>query len=128
MSALSKALVVVAVIILPLGVSSARAQSPSSQPWVGVLKEKIVGHVCQDGGKWVECYDKRADDCPRIARDFAYPCIDRAAKTAPQQMDDATASELSREMVECFNKSFQTNYGAWLKNSPECLKPPKHLQ
>jgi hypothetical protein len=110
------------------GVPQVRAQSDSERAWVSAIKQKIVEHVCQDGGKWVECYDQRASDCPRIVREFAYPCIDKASKGAPEQISMATAADLSKSMVECFNKTFQTNYGAWQKNSPECLQPPKHLQ
>jgi hypothetical protein len=113
---------------LALHVPSASAQAGNEPAWVGAIKSKMVEHICKDGGAWLECYEQRSSDCQRIARDFVFSCIDKAARNAPVNVDSQVAGELSKSMVECFNKTFETNYGAWQKRTPECQKPPKHLQ
>jgi len=104
------------------------AQSNDGPPWIDMLKQKIVEHICQDGGKWLECYDQRPADCSRVVKEFANPCIDKTAKGAATEMDTEQAAQLSKNMVDCFNASFETNYGAWRKRTPKCQKPPQHLQ
>ncbi len=106
----------------------ARAQSGEAPAWVNLLKGKMVEHICKDGGAWLECYGQRPSDCPLIARNFIYSCIDKSARNAPATVTSQIAAELSKSMVECFNSTFETEYGAWQKRTPECLKPPQHLQ
>lgn len=119
---------ILSVVVLALDVPLANAQSDNEPAWVGALKSKMVEHICKDGGAWLECYEQRPSECQRIARDFVFSCIDKVARTAPVNVDSQVAAALSKSMVECFNKTFETNYGAWQKRTPECQKPPKHLQ
>jgi hypothetical protein len=128
MRALSVLSFVCASFLFAVTAPSASAQSGDVPEWVNVLKSKLVEHICKDGGVWLECYEQRASDCPKIARDFVFACVDKAARSAPSQVDKQVAADLSKSMVDCFNKTFETNYGAWQKRTPECSRPPQHLQ
>ncbi len=128
MRALSFISILPLIIVVAVHGRPAKAQAGGEPAWVGAIKSKMVEHICKDGGAWLECYEQRASDCQRIARDFVYSCIDKTARNAPANVDSQVAAALSKSMVECFNKTFETNYGAWQKRTPECQKPPKHLQ
>jgi hypothetical protein len=95
---------------------------------LGFFTNKVVDQVCSDGGAWLKCYRIDPAACHKLAHSLVDPCADEVFGSVREQLPFEKAPEFAQKFQDCFNKSFEKNYGERQSKAPECVNPPKHLQ
>ena len=89
---------------------------------------QITQHICSDGGQWLKCYTIRPETCVSVTKSFVQPCVDSVLANVTQIKDEKEGIAISQKLMGCFNERFMAFYGSGKMNTPECAKPPEHLQ
>lgn len=92
------------------------------------FSDKVVEHICSDGGEWLRCYTLRPETCTSVSKSIVRPCVDSVLSSVPEVKDQAESRALSQQLMGCFNERFMQFYGAGKLSTPECKSPPAHLQ
>jgi len=109
-------------------------EKPEKEPEVDVqgiasqMKQQVQEYMCQDGGKWLECFSLQAENCHKVVAEFVDPCVDAAIRDLVHAKDDASIKRDTQEMANCFNRIFLGQYGLTRRSTPECSQPPDHLR
>jgi hypothetical protein len=90
--------------------------------------QKVAEQMCADGGKWLLCYSITARSCPTVAQRLVTPCVTESFSGVSEQLEYDQGLAIAQKFQNCVNTRFEKEYGARKLNTPECARPPAHLQ
>jgi len=106
----------------------ARVAECADQQKRALFSEKVVGHICSDGGAWLRCYSIRPETCSSVAKSVVRPCVDSILESVESVQNEEEGRAVTNRLMDCFNERFLQYYGAGKLSTPECKDPPPHLQ
>lgn len=119
----------VAVVFSCMAVMCHAASDVSAESAVSdVAVQNVIKHICSDGGEWLKCYSVEPAKCESVTAGYVRPCINKTFGRGDPMRNGATTEVVLQRLLGCFNNEFMTRYGAGKRSTPECQKPPAHLQ
>ena len=98
----------------------ARVAECADQQKRALFSEKVVGHICSDGGAWLKCYRLPPSSCQSVALEFVTPCLSRYLAAADDLRDPAQAQATATQVIRCFEHQFFIAHDSTRTGQPEC--------